>query len=79
MIWFFEWLERGNYRNDMLFLCCIITFCVCAALFCPKGSVEFSKRDAIQHNAAQWVIVDPATGRTEFKWNDELTTQGVTR
>lgn len=43
---------------------------VATATSCEDGW----RRDAIKHNAA---IYHPQTG--EFTWNDELTTQGVTR
>lgn len=29
------------------------------------------KREAIEHHAAEYVIVDEATGKTEFRWKDE--------
>ncbi len=31
----------------------------------------FWREQAIAHGAAEYRIVDPATGRTEFKWKEE--------
>ena len=34
-----------------------------------KSSTVPLQRDAIQKGFAEWVVVDPETGRTEFAWN----------
>lgn len=50
-----------------------------ALAFTNTCTMDQQRARAIGNKAAKYVITNPATGATEFRWNDELTTGGVTR
>jgi hypothetical protein len=62
-------------RHNDEFSAFLCGFGVCLLLFLFFApTYEDFRKEAVEHNAAQFVIVDPATGATEFRWNDEVTT-----
>lgn len=35
-----------------------------------RGQQSYDEKAAVKHGAAEFVIVDPKTGRTEFRWKE---------
>lgn len=45
-------------------------FFMCVAMGDYMEERDILKQEAIKHGAAEYVIVDPSTGKTEFKWKE---------
>lgn len=65
---------KASDAAAVAFICCLLCFSMIGVVLCACQDVSTERRmqrEAVKHNAAKFVIVNPETGRTEFKWNDE--------
>ena len=66
--------EEENTRNifkmlDWIFILFLFNVCIFIGKHLGRKEMKTEmQKDAIEHNIAEYVIVDKETGETEFKW-----------
>lgn len=65
-----EIIQTALYVLSGIFVL-FIALCASYITGYEKAEEDF-KTDAVKHGAGKFVITDPTTGKTKFKWNDEI-------
>jgi hypothetical protein len=59
-------------KDDLLQLAIVLVTLVTGAIIGVGCQRDLMSAQAIAHHAATYVIIDPSSGLTQFKWNDEV-------